>query len=148
MTTDDLLAVLLEHGALLESAKGPVPNVAELVVGEPITGSWWGHPDSHAVFDEINALADHPDVLRTRLVNGKVTLVHRRLWASLVRLSDQFPADRLVVLHEEHTASGRHRVTEQPFGEAVPADVGREADGLTVAEAVALLPDVLRPPTA
>ena len=41
MTSDELLAALEEHGVLLESAKGPVPNVAELVVGAPITGSWW-----------------------------------------------------------------------------------------------------------
>ena len=32
---------------LLQSAKGPVPNVADLVAGEPIKGSWWGHPAGH-----------------------------------------------------------------------------------------------------
>ena len=133
---------------LLESAKGPVPNVAELVVGEPIRGSWWAHPDAHAVFDRINELADHPDVLRTRLLDGKVTLVHRRLWAPLVRLADRFPVDRLVVLHEEHTTSGRHQVTEEPFADGLPADVRQEAGALTDAEALARLPDCLRPPTA
>jgi hypothetical protein len=68
------MATLIEHGMLLESAHGPLPRVAELVAGERISGSWWGHPSSHAIFDAINALADSPDVVRTRLVNGKVTL--------------------------------------------------------------------------
>ena len=34
------------HGVVLASARGPVPNVAEAVAGEPIRGSWWGHPAS------------------------------------------------------------------------------------------------------
>ena len=46
----DVMAVLVEHGVLLESARDPIPNVAELVAGEPITGSWWAHHDSHAIF--------------------------------------------------------------------------------------------------
>ena len=74
-------------GVLLESARGPVPNVAELVAGEPISGSWWGHPESHAIFAAVNELADSPDVVRLRLVNGKVTLVHRRVWAALVQVA-------------------------------------------------------------
>ena len=141
MTTEELLAALEQHGVLLESAKGPVPNVAELVVGEPISGAWWSHEGSHAIFDEINALADHPDVARTRLLDGKVTLVHRRLWPALVRLADRFPDDRLVVLHEEHTPSGRHQVTEQAFAEWAAVDDG----GLAEDDARTLLPDCLRP---
>ena len=50
MRVVDVMALLVEHGVLLESARGPIPNVAELVAGEPITGSWWGHPSSHAIF--------------------------------------------------------------------------------------------------
>ncbi len=74
------MATLVDYGMLLESAHGPLPNVAELVAGERIRGSWWAHPSSHAIFDAINALADSPDVVRLRLVGGKVTLVHRRVW--------------------------------------------------------------------
>jgi len=58
--------------------------------GEPIRGSWWGHPAGHAIFDALNSLTESPDVVRTRLVNGKVTLVHRRLWPALARLADSF----------------------------------------------------------
>lgn len=139
----DLMAVLVEHGVLLESARGPIPNVAELVAGEPISGSWWGHHDSHAIFAEINELADSPDVVRLRLVKGKITLVHRRVWPALVRISDRFPADQLASIEEEHTASGAHRKIETPFPDWVPADVLDAASTLSEEQARALLPDCL-----
>jgi hypothetical protein len=141
----DALTVLAEHGMLLESARGPLPNVAEMVAGEPIRGSWWGHPASHAIFGVVNTLAESPDVVRTRLVNGRVTLIHRRVWAPLVRVADRFPAQRLAALHEEHTPSGAHRVREQPFPQWVPDEVLRAAEDLSLEDAWAQLPDCLRP---
>jgi hypothetical protein len=129
---------------LLQSARGPLPNVAELVAGEPIRGSWWGHPASQAIFDAVNTLAESPDVVRTRLVRGKVTLVHRRVWPALVRLADRFPVERLAAIHEEHTGSGAHRVLEQPFPAWVPADIRRAAENLSVEDALAELPECLR----
>ncbi|HEV7758531.1 MAG TPA: hypothetical protein VGO78_06065 [Acidimicrobiales bacterium] len=148
MDASEVLAVLVDHGMLLESARGPLPNVAELVAGEPIRGSWWGHPQSHAIFAVVNQLADSPDVVRLRLVKGKVTLVHRRLWPALVRVADRLPAPGLAALHEEHTESGAHRVVEQPFPDWVPADVLRAAaSDLSVDEAWAALPGCLRPRT-
>jgi hypothetical protein len=141
------MATLIEHGMLLESAHGPLPSVAELVAGERISGSWWSHPSSHAVFDAINALAASPDVVRTRLVNGKVTLVHRRVWCALVRVADRFPSERLAAIHEEHTATGAHRVVKkQDFPDWVPSDVPRDAKGLSEDAALANLPACLRPP--
>ena len=140
------MAMLVEHGVLLESARGPVPNVAELVAGEQIRGSWWGHPASGAIFVAINALADSPDVVRTRLVNGKVTLVHRRVWCALVRVADHFPVDRLAAIREEHTATGAHRVVEIDFPGWVPPDVLRAAHALSEDAAFAALPACLRPP--
>jgi hypothetical protein len=77
----EIKAVLAARGVLLESARGPVPNIAELIAGEPISGSWWAHPASRKIFAAINAIADSPDVVRLRLVNGKVTLIHLRVWA-------------------------------------------------------------------
>lgn len=138
------MGALVEHGMLLESARGPLPNVAEMVVGEPIRGSWWSHPGSHAIFAEINRLADSPDVVRTRLVNGKVTLVHRRTWPALVRLADRFPPERLAAVVEEHTSSGAHRVNEVPFPDWVPDEARRAGAKLSVEDALALLPDCLR----
>ncbi len=137
------MAALVEHGMLLQSARGPLANVAELVAGEPIKGSWWGHPQGHAIFAALSSLDDSPDVVRIRLVNGKVTLVHRRLWPALVRVADRFTPRQLAALHEEHTESGAHRVHEQPFPDWVPEDITLAADQLSVEEALAQLPACL-----
>jgi hypothetical protein len=142
----DLATLLAAEGVLLESATGPIPNVAQLVAGEPITGSWWAHPASHEIFDAINRLAASPDVARMRLVNGRITLVHRRLWPALLRLADDDEA--LLVVSEEHTASGAHRATTTPLRDWVPTDVREAAALLDASEAVAILPPVLRPPAA
>jgi hypothetical protein len=138
------MAALVEHGMLLESARGPLPNVAEMVAGEPIRGSWWGHPASHAIFDALNTLAASPDVVRTRLVKGKVTLVHRRLWPALARVADRFPPERVAAIHEEHTSTGAHRVHAEPFPDWVPGDVLAAAQDLSADDALAQLPPCLR----
>jgi hypothetical protein len=138
------MAALAEHGMLLQSARGPLPNVAELIAGEPIKGSWWGHPQGHAIYDELQLLDESPDVVRLRLVGGKVTLVHRRVWPALVRVADRFAPKQLAALHEEHTQSGAHRVVEQPFPEWVPEDAMLAASKLSVDDAFAQLPACLR----
>jgi len=52
-----------------------------------VRGSWWGHPAGGAIYQVAEALADHPDVVVTRLVSGKVTYVHRRLWPALLAVA-------------------------------------------------------------
>jgi hypothetical protein len=142
----DVLALLAERGVLLESARGPIPNVAELIAGEPISGSWWAHPASHAIFAAINEAADSPDVVRLRLVNGRITLVHRRIWPAVVRVSEVIPTERLASIEEQHTPSGAHRKIETPFPEWVPADAIAAAARLSEQEAFDALPDCVRPP--
>jgi hypothetical protein len=128
-------ALVEEHGVLLQSAKGPVPNLADLVAGEQIR--WC----SHDIFDAVNEARDSDDVVALRLVRGKVTLVHRRLWPALVRIADRYPASALAALHEEHLPDGRHKTTRTPFPEWVPQDVERSAKRLSVDDAEALLPE-------
>ena len=137
------MTLLVERGMLLESARGPIPNVAELVAGEPIKGSWWGHHESNGIFAVINDLADSPDVVRLRLVNGKITLVHRRVWPALVRISDRIDASRLASIEEEHTPSGAHRKIETPFPDWVPRDAVLAAERLSEEQAFELLPQCL-----
>lgn len=91
---------------------------------------------------------ESPDVVRMRLVNGKVTLVHGRVWPALVRCAQRFPPKQLAVLREEHTPSGAHRVVELPFPEWVPGDVAAAADLLSLDEALAELRHCLRGYTA
>ena len=139
MRSVDPMAAIVEHGILLQSAKGPVPNLADLVAGEKIKGSWWGHPRGHDIFDAINVVRDSPDVVALRLVKGKITLIHRRLWPALVRLAPRVPPEALAALHEEHLPSGRHRTTTTPFPEWVPRDAITAATALTEAQADAEL---------
>ena len=51
------------EGIVLESARGPVPNLADVVAGEPITGSWWSHPASHEIYAAIQQVRDSPVVV-------------------------------------------------------------------------------------
>ncbi|MSQ23845.1 MAG: hypothetical protein EXR58_04735 [Chloroflexi bacterium] len=105
----------------------------------PILGSWWSHPDSYKIFEAINRVRESPDVLACRLVAGKVTYVHRRLWPSVARLADQIAADRIAALREEHLPSVAHRVTTIPFAKWAPAEIWEAARELTEEEARYLL---------
>lgn len=138
------LDVMIEHGVLLQSAKGPVPNLADLVAGETIKGSWWGHPFGHDIYAAINVVRDSPDVVALRLIKGKITLIHRRLWPALVCIASRFPPERLAALHEEHLPSGRHSTTTTPFPDWVPPDVIAAANALTEAQADEQLGVVLK----
>jgi hypothetical protein len=136
----DPLAFVAEHGVVLAAARGPVPSVAEAITGEPIHGSWWGHARGHDIFRALTALSESPDVKCFKLVDGKVTFVHRRLWPALVRLADDLGADRLAEVRQEHTESGAHRNELTPFPQWVPADVKKAAAKLSAEEARAQLP--------
>ena len=123
------------HGVVLASARGPVPNLAEAVAGEPIRGSWWGHPRGQAIFRALTAVSESPDVVCLKLVAGKVTFVHRRLWPALARLAGVLPRASLSAVSERHTASGAHESVKVAFPRWVPAEVLRAARRLDVAEA-------------
>src|SRR5262245_49277208 len=76
---------LEEFGLLLES-DAKLPSVAGLIAGQPISGSWWGHPMSHTIFRVSVKLSGHPDALAIKLISRKVTWVHRTLWAAIVSI--------------------------------------------------------------
>jgi hypothetical protein len=132
------------HAIVLQSAHGPIPNLAEYVAGEPIRGSWWGHKSGHAIYAVLNQVRDSPDVVALRLFNGKITLVHRRVWPALVRAAERFPVARLAAIEEQHTASGAHLSIEIPFPEWVPPEAVAAAAKLSIEEALAQLPECLR----
>lgn len=128
-----------EHGVVLVSARGPVPSLVDAIAGEPVRGSWWGHPKAHAIFRVLEDVYDSPQVLVCRLVRGKVTLVHRRLWPALVRLSSSLPKSGLAAVREEHTESGSHKTVTTPYPRWVPDDVRRRGRSMTREAAEALL---------
>ena len=146
MTADEAISFIQEHGVVLASAKGPVPRLTEAIVNEPIKGSWWAHPKSHQIFAVIQAVTHSEDVLVCRLVNGKVTFIHRRLWPALVRVAKRFPSAQIAQVHEEHTASGRHVTREVPFPKWVPAGVVKRAKSMSEKEALDALGAWALPP--
>lgn len=75
-----------ESTGLLLKTDLRLPNVCAMVAGEPVSGSWWSHPKSHEIFQVLCRLSEHPDVLVTKLVSGKDTFVHRRLWPCVLSI--------------------------------------------------------------
>ena len=139
MTPRQALALVKKHGIVLEGARGPVPSLAELIAEGPIKGSWWSHPRGREIFAATRAVRDDDDVLVCRLIDGKITFVHRRLWPALVRVASRFPADRLARVREVHTSSGNHGLEEVPFPGWVPDDVHAAARDLPEDDALAML---------
>ena len=142
MTAAELLRFVRANGVVLESARGPVPNLVEAIVGAPLKGSWWGHAKGKQIFHLLNAVRDSGEILVCRLVDGKVSYVHRDAWPALVRLASEIRKDRLASIEEIHTASGKHRVVKTPFPKWVPADVLRAGKTLPLDEAKRMLPGV------
>jgi hypothetical protein len=142
MTPQQALTFVKTNGVVLESGRGPVLSLAEAIAGEPIRGSWWAHSKANDIFQCSRAVRKSTDVLVCRLVGGKVTYVHRRLWPALVRLAGRFDSGRLAAVQEVHTPSGRHAVTSIAFPDWVQEKVARAAEALTDGEAIAQLPAV------
>ena len=133
------LAFVKRHGIVLQAARGPVPSLAEAIAGGPIRGSWWGHPKGHEIFRVAEAVGASPDVLVCKLVDGKVTYVHRRLWPALVALASRFRKEQLAKVWNEHTKTGAHRSRRSPFPEWVPREVMARAEQLSIEEAESVL---------
>ena len=117
------LAFVKKHGVVLVSAKGPVLRFTEAIANEPVKGNWWAHPKSREIFDALQKVSESGDVLVCRLVNGKRTLVHRRLWPAIARTAHMFKAEQISRIIDVHTSSGHHEIIELAFPDWVPANV-------------------------
>jgi hypothetical protein len=135
MTPRQAIAFVKRHGVVLQAARGPVPSLAEAIAGEPIRGSWWGHAKGRIIFRASQAICESPEVLVCKLVNDKVTYVHRRLWSSLVKLAPRFRKGQLARVWEEHTDSGVHAARQVAFPDWVPKEVMKEAEAMSLADA-------------
>lgn len=135
------LSFVEQHGVVLASARGPVPCVAEAVAGQPIIGSWWAHPKGKAIFAALSEIDDCEDVRCFKLIDGKVTFVHRRLLPALARLATDgvITAGRVASIQQEHMPSGEHRNLITPFPDWVTDDVAAAARALTLDAARAQL---------
>ena len=124
-----------KHGVVLESANGPVPSLLEAALGRRPRGSWWADPEGKAFFWLTRAMRARSDILVCRLVSGKITYVHRRVWPALTRLRRRFKASALAAVHETHTMGGAHRTTQTPIERRLPQAVFAAGARLTPAEA-------------
>ena len=92
-----VLAKLKEHGLLLQTDAN-LPNVCALVAGAPVRGSWLAHARSREMFQVNHELAEHPDVLVSKLISGKITYLHRTLWPAVIvigRARESWQIERL-----------------------------------------------------
>lgn len=140
-TTSRWVKFVEKHGVVLASAKGPVPNVAEAVAAEPIVGSWWAHKKGKAIFAALCEIDDSPDVRCFKLVDGKVTFVHRKMWPALVRLGNEgvLAVEQLSAVQQEHMPTGEHRNIVTPFPDWVDERTAAAADKLAIDKARAQL---------
>lgn len=127
----DPIRFVEKHGVVLEGGRGPRPSLAEAVAGERINGSWWRHKKARAIFRATRAVRDCNEVLVCRLVGGKTTYVHRRLWPAIVRLANTLDKKTLAALREEHTRLGAHKIRTVPFPRWVPPDVRQAAKNIS-----------------
>lgn len=146
LTPAEAMAFVAQHGIVLEAARrGAIPSLADAVAGEAIAGNWWAHAQGKRIFAATRAVREAADVLVCRLVDGKISFVHARLWPALARLADRFPRERLARLREVHGSDGRHRVEEIPFPDwldAATLAAGRRLDEVAARDALAAVLDV------
>jgi hypothetical protein len=126
-----------QHGVVLASARGPVPSVAEAIAGEPIIGSWWSHPKAQVIFDALSSIDDSEDVRCFKLVDSKITFVHRRAWPALAKLAEAgvVPRERVASIVQEHMPTGEHRNLTTPYPDWVSEDVAAAAATLSLDDA-------------
>jgi hypothetical protein len=63
------------------------PSLAAEIGGSGISSRWWSHARANDIYNAFRDLSEKKDILTTKLIDGKVTLVHQDLWPSVVRLA-------------------------------------------------------------
>lgn len=71
----------VEDTGLLLIHDNELPSATAIAAGGPFGGSWWAHALAHPIYDALQLIED--DVVRAKVVRGKVTLVAPRLWPAL-----------------------------------------------------------------
>jgi len=118
-----VLAKLKEYGLLLHT-DASLPNVCALVAGGPVRGSWWSHPRGRQIFQVKIELEDHPDVLVTKLISGKITYLHRALWPAFImigRARESWQIERLSPHARELLAAVDRKPVQPDRGSSKPA---------------------------
>jgi len=85
IAVEDVADYLGRLGVLLETDRR-FPSITGIMVREPIKGSWWAHPMANDIYMLSQHLIRHPDAIFIKLLSGKTTYVHRRLWPELIAI--------------------------------------------------------------
>jgi hypothetical protein len=112
----------LEREGLLLVHDAKLPCATRIIAGETISGSWWGHAKGNLIYEALGHL---DDAAWAKLVLGKDTLIHRRLWGALYRVGssrstwqlDSLPGDARSLLD-------RLVPTEAVRADRLPFDTG------------------------
>jgi hypothetical protein len=83
---DAVVAAVAELGLLLLSDPKR-KNAIQILTGEFPRGSWWSHPEANRIYQVLQGVEAHPDLVSTKLLSGKVTFVHRTLWPALLAVA-------------------------------------------------------------
>ena len=120
-------AALDRQGLLLVQGQGDAPSVGDLLAGRPITTQGYSH-DHVPAWLHAHALASQDAIAEVKLVRGRRTLVHRRLWPAVEALAR---AARAAVL--SGPADDRRRLLERvearpgASGDDLKRDLGLDA---------------------
>jgi hypothetical protein len=116
----EVLAAVRARGLVLLQDRA-LTNAVQIVAGETVAGSWWSHPRAGEMYEVLETVAAHPDVLVAKLVAGKVTLIDRALWPAVLAVATAREPWQLVRL----TAAARRLLATLDEGEAIePAGAG------------------------
>ena len=78
----------LEKRGLLLLADNTLPSVVSVIAGRPITGSWWSAPAGKLIYNTANELEEHQNVVVVKLLSGKLTFIHGKLWPALIMIGN------------------------------------------------------------
>ena len=86
MTAASVDRALDEYGLLLVQGQADVPSIADLLAGAPVTtrGYSWDYEPAWRLADE---LLQRDDVAECKVLRGRRTLVHARLWPAVHALA-------------------------------------------------------------
>jgi hypothetical protein len=135
-----VVAAVAELGLLFVSDPKR-PNAIQVLTGTFPRGSWWSHPRANDLYDRLQEVERHPDVLLAKLLAGKVTLIHRALWPAVLAVGTAREAWQLDGLSpgavqalaalDQAEASG----TEPP---PISRTVSKELEGRLLAQAASV----------
>lgn len=136
-TLAQALTLLTKHRVmtLAGAGTGHVPSLVSEIAGTPVRGSWWGHPKGRVIFRIAEALADHSDVLVLKLVEDKVTFVHRALWPALYRRGTDATRLRVTLAGVSPRAAGLYRKVQKAGSlhiEKADKDAATELEGIVI----------------